>query len=536
MKQYRSAESRKQLFVRKALSNSCRGRANFLGRPLMRLVLLTAKLTRTHLLTNSWGIFMKIILKVSRWLLTIAVTAVLSVTLVIALGDRRMSDLSPEHRITLEQEFDASQERDTDWETYRTIEQKLAVELDAKIDADRRPDSLLDRYSADSLTYPGNFTRNWNLSYELTAASPKGVAVLLHGLTDSPYSMRAVAETLVDAGYNVVVPRIPGHGFAVGALLDGRWENWVAAVRIAVRHAAGLPGAGESFVMAGYSNGGLMAIDFALRCDEDPELPCPDALVLFSPAIAVTRLTIISNWHTLLSWIPYFEKSKWLSILPEVDPFKFTSFPKRAGWEIYRLSTRTYKQLKQPSEAAKLPPILTFQSIVDNTVSTAAIVTNLYSQLGANGSELVIYDVNRSSTVLQLMDSVPVDPATWLQANAPLPYGVTVIRNQARNGPGLERLSLAASETTTTTIATNMAWPEGFYSMSHIAVPFRPDDPVYGDGSGVGDGERRLIFGNMAPRGEEGVLRLNSAYFLRTRYNPFFAFQQEHLLDWLERL
>jgi alpha-beta hydrolase superfamily lysophospholipase len=477
-----------------------------------------------------------IILKIGRWTLTVAVTVVLTVTLVTALGDRRMADLNPEHRITFENEFTASQEPLTDWAAYRAIETKLNIELGEKIDADNRPESLVDRYSENSLTYPGNFTENWNRSYELSAAAPKGVAVLLHGLSDSPYSMRAVAQTMVDAGYNVVVPRMPGHGFAVGGLLDARWEDWAAAVRIAVRHAALLPGAQESLVLAGYSNGGLMAIDYALWCDEDVDLPCPDGIVLFSPAIAVTRLAVISNWHTLLSWVPYFEKSRWLSILPEVDPFKFTSFPKRAAWEIYKLSTGTYKQLRQPTEAAKLPPILTFQSVVDNTVSTAAIVTNLYSRLKANGSELVVYDVNRSSTVLHLMNKVPIDPAAWLEAVAPLSYGVTIIRNRDRHGPEIARLSLAAGETMPSADNTDMAWPEGFYSMSHIAVPFRTDDPVYGDGSAADDPERRVVFGNLAPRGEEGVLRLKSAYFLRTRYNPFFSYQAEHLRNWLERL
>jgi hypothetical protein len=44
------------------------------------------------------------------------------------------------------------------------------------------------------------------------------------------------------------------------------------------------------------------------------------------------------------------------------------------------------------------------------------------------------------------------------------------------------------------------------------------------------------MFGSLAPRGEEGVLRLKSAYFLRTRYNPFFSYQAEHLRDWLAQL
>src|SRR5210317_740632 len=194
---------------------------------------------------------MRIFLKIGRWLLTIVVTAFLSVTLVTALGDRRMSDLSPEHRVVFEREFTASQEPEVDWQAYRSIEEQLAIELVEKIDPDDRPDSFVDRYSENSLTYPGNFTTNWNYSYELTAAPAKGVAVLLHGLSDSPYSMRSIAQTLVDAGYNVVVPRMPGHGFAVGGLLGARWEDWAAVVRIAVRRAARLPGAEKSFVLAG---------------------------------------------------------------------------------------------------------------------------------------------------------------------------------------------------------------------------------------------------------------------------------------------
>ena len=107
---------------------------------------------------------MRIFLKIGRWLLTVAATAVLTVTLVTALGDRRMSDLSPEHRVVFEQEFTASQEPEVDWEAYRAIEDKLAVELGEKISSDDRSDSLVDRYSENSLTYPGNFTTNWNLS------------------------------------------------------------------------------------------------------------------------------------------------------------------------------------------------------------------------------------------------------------------------------------------------------------------------------------------------------------------------------------
>ncbi len=474
---------------------------------------------------------MSIAKKISKWIVSSLTVLLLTIYFVRAFDSRHMLDLGPEYRIEFEHEFDSSQEDQTDWSAYLAIENELAIELEEKIDSDTRPDSLIDRFSADSRTFPGNYHGNWNRTYELSAPSPHGVAVLLHGLTDSPYSMLSTAQTLVRAGYNVVVPRMPGHGFAVGGLLQARWEDWTAAVRIAIRHATTLPGSDQSLLLVGYSNGGLMAVDYALGCDEVADLPCPDGLVLLSPAIAVTSLAVVANWHAAISWMPFFEKFKWHSILPEIDPFKFTSFPKRAAWEIYKISTRTHKQLSQPTGGAKLPPILTFQSVVDNTVSAGAIVTSLYNKVPVNGSELVLYDINRNSTLLHLMKNVPGDPADYFESAAPLNFGVTILRNRDRYQLDIDSWTLAAGQSVPVIDGTNLEWPIGIYSLSHIAVPFRADDQVYGDGSVRND--NNVVFGALAPRGEQGVLQLTSDYFLRTRYNPFFRYQENHLTEWL---
>ncbi len=479
---------------------------------------------------------MSIIVKIVKWLAAMLAVLLLTIYFVRAYDSRNMPQLGPEYRIGFEYEFEESQEADVDWAAYLEIENRLAQELEDEIDSDTRPDSLVDRYSADSLTFPGKYPSNWNRSYELSVTEPQGVAVLLHGLSDSPYSMLSTAQALAGAGYNVVVPRMPGHGFAVGGLLEARWEDWAAAARIAVRHAVSLQGGDQQLLLVGYSNGGLMAIDFALDCGEVEDLPCPDGLVLMSPAIGVSPLAAAANLHAAISWIPYFEKSKWQTILPEIDPFKFTSFPMRAAWEIYRFARHTNKQLNQVNKAADLPPILTFQSVVDNTITASAIVTNLYARLPANGSELVVYDVNRNSTVLHLMKKRPNDPAAFFESVAPLEFGVTILRNRNQDGPEIDTFTLAAGQKEPVIQKTDWAWPQGIYSLSHIAVPFRTSDPVYGDGSGLSEGDRGVVFGALAPRGERGVLRLSPAYFLRTRYNPFFEFQENHLKEWLEGL
>ncbi len=475
---------------------------------------------------------MRLITRLVRQALVIAATVAATVYVVWAFSARNMADLGPEHRVEFASEFEASQEESTDWHGYLDVEGRLTDELADFVESDGRTGSLVDRHDAKSLVYPGKLDVNWNRSYEMMADAPRGVAILLHGLSDSPYSMRTTATTLLDAGFSVVVPRMPGHGFAVGDLRQARWEDWTAAVRIAVERAKELGGDDSSLVLVGYSNGGLLAIDYALRCEEYEGLPCPDRLVLMSPAIALPKAAIVTNLHSLVSWTPYFEKFQWMSIMPEVDPFKFTSFPKRSAWEVYQVSTRMHKELAQPAEAAKLPPILTFQSVVDNTVSAAAITRNLYRYVPRNGSKLVVYDVNRHNTILSLSKRLPDDPAVYFTAAAPLHYDVAIVRNQHKDTVEVEVAALDAGSTHLTANPSDLQWPDGTYSLSHIAVPFRSDDAVYGNGSAPSS--LPLVLGAQAPRGEAGLLRLRSDYFLRARYNPFYAIQEEVLREWLD--
>ncbi len=473
---------------------------------------------------------------IARWIGVVLSVLVLTVYFLRAFDARGMQQLGPEYQVVFEHEFDASQEQDTSWSDYLAIENLLAIELREKVDGSNRAESIIDRHAPNSLTDPDSYHDNWNHSYEITARPQKGVAVLLHGLTDSPYSMLATAQTLAGAGYSVVVPRMPGHGFAVGGLLQARSEDWAAAVRIAVGRATERRQDDEPLLLAGYSNGALMAIDYSLQCDEYDGLPCPDSLMLMSPAIAISKLAVISNWHAAVSWLPYFEQFKWSSILPEVDPFKFTSFPKRAAWEIYNFSKQTHAQLQQPGEAEKLPPILTFQSLVDNTVTASAIVTILYNKLPENGSELVVYDINRNSTLLSLIRNPPIDPVQYFESAAPHNYSVAVLQNRNADTIALNVMSLPAGTAEWKVKTTKLRWPDSVFSLSHIAIPFAANDEVYGDGSGMRDKEGRVIFGALAPRGERGVLELTPDYFLRARHNPFFAYQAMHLSKWLETL
>ncbi|MEJ2131727.1 MAG: alpha/beta hydrolase, partial [Gammaproteobacteria bacterium] len=148
----------------------------------------------------------------------VALLLVAAIYLVRAFDSLRMLDLGPEHSVTFDAEFRVRDEGDTDWAAYLELEEQLATELAEKVDKERPAGRTLDRHSPTSPMYPGNFERNWNRSYVISPQSTtRGVAVMIHGLSDSPYSMRATAELFASEGYHAVVPRMPGHGFAVGA-------------------------------------------------------------------------------------------------------------------------------------------------------------------------------------------------------------------------------------------------------------------------------------------------------------------------------
>ena len=115
---------------------------------------------------------------------------------------------------------------------------------------------------------------------------------------------------------------------------------------------------------------------------------------------------------------PAFARTAWLDILPEFNPFKYNSFPVNAARQSYLLTDALQRQLlrlEKSQQLERLPPILTFQSMVDATVIASAVATALYAQLPANGSELVLFDINRDVEIEPFLRSgVLVAPSAML--------------------------------------------------------------------------------------------------------------------------
>ena len=463
----------------------------------------------------------------------VLVVIVATIILVRAFDSRAKPDLQAWHLEELENEFRANDRQGVEsFPDYVAMEARLYEELDRKVLSKyANADVQFNRYVPESVFNAANDEQNWNRSFELKPAAPRGGVVVLHGLTDSPYSMRSIASLFFENGYYVVGIRLPGHGTTPGELSRAHWEDWAAAVKIAAQHVVDTVGDEVPFVMAGYSNGGLLSVNYVLDAIDEGIGPFPDRVYLVSPAIGITAFATFATWHKSLSFLPYFHKFKWESVLPEYDPYKYNSFPKQAGHETFELTGIVRKKLDRLGKSGLLknfPATITFSSLVDSTVLTAATVNHFYTQLDGPQYELVLFDVNRKSDVQSLIKKENVKLLEAIEADDSRSYTLTLVTNQSSNTNAVVAVT-SSREKGNTEHALELDWPFAVYSLSHVALPFSEDDPLYGARNAPG--EARPSLGALSVRGERNVLGVSIANLMRLRYNPFFGYMQERISE-----
>jgi alpha-beta hydrolase superfamily lysophospholipase len=288
----------------------------------------------------------------------------------------------------------------------------------------------------------------------------------------------------------------------------------------------------------GYSNGGALSVEYTLEALEDAALPLPDQLVLLSPEIGITRLAGLAVWQERLGHVLGMEKLAWNSILPEYDPYKYGSFALNAGKQAYLITNEIQSRLGRlgaGGELKRFPPILAFQSVADATVSAPALVTGLFDRLPAGGGhELVLFDINQVAEIESILKR---DPAAWLNdilRNADKSFTVGVVKNQSEQERAVVLRQRQPQETEITETPLGLRWPDDLYSLAHVALPFPPDDPLYG-GPDAGKSPGIQI-GDIALRGERGVLEIGAADMLRLRWNPFYSYIEDRALEIIHEL
>jgi carboxylesterase len=193
-------------------------------------------------------------------------------------------------------------------------------------------------------------------------------ALLLHGFTGSPASMKPWAEHLAEAGLAVEVPRLPGHGTTWKDMSVTRWEDWYAE---ADRTLTALRERCETVFVMGLSMGGSLSLRLAEQRPDDVA-----GLVLVNAAIHTERRDAMLL-PLLRHVIPSFPGISNDIKKPGVDEGAYDRLPLQCAY-----SLQTAWKLIKADLAKVTAPVVVMHSRVDHVVepsNAAWIVSHVSS-------------------------------------------------------------------------------------------------------------------------------------------------------------
>ena len=249
-------------------------------------------------------------------------------------------------------------------------------------------------------------------------------------------------------GYYVLALRMPGHGTVPAGLTDVTWEDWLAAVRLGVapraRDDRSRQAAGAGRLLERRRAGAEVR---ARRDRSGPAIPQAARIVLLSPMIGVAPFAWLARVISMLGPVPYFEKARWLDVIPNTTPSSTTPFPPTPASQTWRLTTtragadRAPRRRRARIAAAAGAHVPVAGGRDGQHRGRGAAICTISSP--TNGSELVLFDINRSSGLEPFIRAVGRHAAVApdRRVAAPLPAHARHQRRSvvARRGRAIDR-------------------------------------------------------------------------------------------------
>lgn len=466
---------------------------------------------------------MKILKKIFLILLIFLFSSVTTVYLYRAIESNQMRDLKKYH-------IESRATKLYNYVNYISIseyidaDKKYLEELYTELS--EKENDISSKYHKKSVGNPYDNGENLNVSFQLIPKEIKGGVLLIHGLSDSPYSQRDIAEIFYKKGYYVLCLRLPGHGTVPHDLIRYTEIDWYKNVRFGMEkiNEEMKKVKNPEIIMGGYSLGGALTLDYVLESLKNDKLTMPNKVFLFSPALGIPEVAKYGNLHSVLSNFPYFNKFAWNNISIEFDKYKTRSFPKKAAKSISNVVTKNSKILGKLSKEniEKLPPIYIYQTIADSTVKNSEIY-KMYSKLDNNEkNNLYIFDINREYEnvfsenyrelkIENIIVNYNIKSKVYFISNNTTKLSDFIYEDvylMEENKPILKNRNKIKE-----------SWNEGEYSLSHIGMLYSPDNIYYG---------RNGILTKTNIKGEDGV-HIYSYGWSRIRYNPIFNYLSDKI-------
>lgn len=218
-----------------------------------------------------------------------------------------------------------------------------------------------------------------NAPFERRAADGvayRGKFLLIHGLNDSPFVWRDLADRLSGEGFDVRALLLPGHGSRPGDMLDVTYEDWLDVAR---GHLAAWKIDDTAIYLGGFSLGGVIATTLALEYESIA------GLLLFAPAWR-------SDADDILSWSSVVALARdWAFARPPVNPVRYGSIAVNSGVQYYDLTQ--YLMALWGDRTLDIP-VLAVVTTEDSVVDVAHVRTVLRNRFTAPGNRLIIYSAS----------------------------------------------------------------------------------------------------------------------------------------------
>ncbi len=179
-----------------------------------------------------------------------------------------------------------------------------------------------------------------------------GIAILVHGLADTAYSLRDIGKVLTDVCYKSRIILLPGHGTRGGDLLATRLADWRDTLDYLVDQATA---ESDNVVLVGFSLGSVLTLDIALQ---RPDVI--DGVIAISPAYYLSSERI-AKWAPIAA--PFM---RWVDRGVADDPMRYEVMPTRGVAETWKAIRRLQNRLKRRGPIQQ--PWMLVQSMDDAVV------------------------------------------------------------------------------------------------------------------------------------------------------------------------
>ena len=197
--------------------------------------------------------------------------------------------------------------------------------------------------------------------FELTQNTNEKAILLIHGLTDSPFSFHDLSQFFYQQGFTVRTLLLPGHGVAPSELLNTDYQAWQQAATFAIDQTLNDY---EQVYLGGLSTGGALIFNYLMQQKQVDEKI--KGLFMWSPATkAKSDLAWLAQY---IDGIPFVD---WIDLDADIDFAKYESFPYNAGAQVHALMNLVVGEGANASRQMHDIPLFVVASEHDQTIDTA---------------------------------------------------------------------------------------------------------------------------------------------------------------------